>query len=466
MKTTTPDHSQPLRGTLTNRKMTMIAIGGVIGAGLFVGSGTAIAQAGPAVLVAYGAVALIVIFVMRMLAEMAVADPTTGSFSAYAHKHLGPWAGTTVGWLYAYQWCVTIGFEAVVGAALVNSMLPGIPTWLCALVLMASLIAVNLPRVESFGTFEFWFAMIKVGAIIAFLLIGALVILGLFPGTPAPGLDNLTGKGGFAPNGWAVVLTASMVVFFSFFGTEAVTIAAGEAKEPATAVRRGMQTVVWRILLFYIGSIIVVVTLIPWNSTDVIESPYVAVLESLNIPFASTIMNFIVLTAVLSCLNAGTYTSSRMIYSLATRGEGPRFLTRTNRSGTPIPAVLMASSVGLFTILANYFFPTEAVYEFLLASSGSVAALVYLIITITHLKARPTLLREHPEGLMVKMWAYPTLDIIVLIALVAVITGMAFTESTFQSLVLTLAVAAVVVIISLLWQRRRIAHSAQTEYAR
>ncbi|SMY01004.1 amino acid permease [Brevibacterium linens] len=455
MKTNKHDEDPSLRATLTNRKMTMIAIGGVIGAGLFVGSGTANAEAGPAVLLAYGAVALIVIFVMRMLAEMAVADPTTGSFSTYAHKRLGAWAGTTVGWLYAYQWCVTIGFEAVVGAALVNSMLPGIPTWLCALVLMFSLIAVNLPRVESFGTFEFRFAMIKVAAIVVFLLIGALVILGLFPGTPAPGLDNLTGQGGFAPNGWAVVLTASMVVFFSFFGTEAVTIAAGEAKEPAKAVRRGMQTVVWRILLFYVGSIIVVVTLIPWNSTDVIESPYVAVLDSLNIPFASTIMNFIVLTAVLSCLNAGIYTSSRMIYSLAMRGEGPRILIRTNRSGTPIPAVLMASSVGLFTILANYFFPTEAVYEFLLASSGSVAVLVYLIITITHLKARPTLLREHPEGLTVKMWAYPTLDIVVLIALLAVITGMAFTESTFQSLILTLAVAIVVVIISLLWQRRR-----------
>lgn len=453
MTKTTINETPQLRASLSNSKMTMIAIGGVIGAGLFVGSGNAVAMAGPAAVLAYGAVAVVVICVMRMLAEMAVAEPNTGSFSAYAHKHLGPWAGMTVGWLYVYQWCVTVGFEAIVGAALLQGMLPGLPTWLYALIVMFSLVAVNLAKVESFGTFEFWFAMVKVGAIVAFLVVGVIAILGLFPGVPAPGLSNLTGRGGFAPNGWGAVLTASLIVFFSFLGTETITIAAGEAENPARAVQKGMQTVIWRILIFYIGSMIVVVTLRPWDSAKVVESPFVAVLDSLHIPFAAVLMNFIVLTAVLSCLNAGLYTASRMLFSLAQRGHGPRILNRTNRHGTPVAAVLLASSGGLFTVLANYFLPTEAVYEFLLASSGSVVVVVYVMIVLTHLKARPRLLRDHPEGLKVKMWAYPLLDIFVLIALLAVITAMAFSEFTFQSLILTLLVTALVVVASVIYQQ-------------
>ncbi|MET3811519.1 amino acid permease [Arthrobacter sp. UYEF3] len=430
---------------MSNKQMTMIAIGGVIGAGLFVGSGSAVAEAGPAVLIAYSAIGLLVICVMRMLAEMAVADPDTGSFSSYAHKHFGPWAGLTVGWLYAYQWCVTIGFEAVVGASIVHGLLPVIPTWLAALLLMCALIAVNFAKVESFGTFEFWFAMIKVGAIFAFLLVGLAAILGFMPGVAAPGLSNLTGQGGFAPHGWGAVLSASLVVFFSFFGTEVVTVAAGEAKDPAAAVKRGMRTVLWRILLFYVGSILVVVTLLPWNATDVAQSPYVAVLNRLGIPFAGLAMNLIVLTAVLSCLNAGIYTASRMLFSLAERREAPKILARTNRNGVPVAAVIGASAVGLFTVVANYFFPTEAVYKFLLSSSGAVAVIVYVSITLTHLRARKRLEHEHPEGLSVKMWAFPVLDCAVLAALLAVIGGMAFSNSSRESLVMTLVVTAVIV---------------------
>lgn len=230
-----------LRGALANRQLTMIAIGGVIGAGLFVGSGKAIHLAGPAVLIAYTLIGALVVLVMRMLAEMSVAQPETGSFSSYAGRELGRWAGLSVGWLYAYHWCVVIGFEAIAGAAIANQLLPGVPTWLAALVIMAALMAVNFSRVESFGRFEFWFAMIKVAAIVAFLLIGLAAILGAAPSSDSPGLGNLTGHGGFAPNGWLPVLQASLVVFFSYFGTEAITIAAGEAQHPAEAVRAGMR---------------------------------------------------------------------------------------------------------------------------------------------------------------------------------------------------------------------------------
>lgn len=444
-----------LRPALGNRQMSMIAIGGVIGAGLFVGSGSAIKQAGPAVLVAYTVIGVLVVLVMRMLAELAVAQPDSGSFSSYASRELGPWAGLSVGWLYAYQWCVTVGFEAVVGAAITHQLLPSIPTWLAALVLMIGLIAVNFARVESFGTFEFWFAMIKVAAIVAFLLLGLAAILGAVPGTPAPGASNLTGQGGFAPEGWLPVLQASLVVFFSFFGTEVVTIAAGEAKDPALAVRRGINSVVWRILLFYIGSIALVVVLLPWNATAVTESPYSAVLDHLGIPHAGTVMNFIVLTAVLSCLNSGIYSSSRMLHSLAQRGEAPRMLARTTRFGVPAAAVVAASSVGLVTVVANYFLPTTAVYKFLLDSSGAVAVVVYLSIVVTHLRGRARLDRGGFRTRGVRMWAYPYLDVLALVVLLAVIGGMAASSGSRRSLMLTLLVTAITVVAGFIHQRVR-----------
>lgn len=452
---TTANGGTKLRPVLKNRQMMMIAIGGVIGAGLFVGSGTAISVAGPAVIVAYAAIGALVVLIMQMLAEMSVANPDSGSFATYATRHVGPWAGLSVGWLYAYQWFVTVGFEAAVGAGITHMLLPAIPTWLAALVLMMALIAVNFLKVEGFGTFEYWFAMIKVAAITVFLIIGVVAILGLFPGTPAPGLSNLTGQGGFAPLGWAAIVPASLVVFFSFFGTEAVTIAAGEAVDPPLAVRRGIKSVVWRILLFYIGSMVVVVTLLPWNSASVTQSPYVAVLDKLGIPNAGLIMNLVVLTAVLSCLNSGIYASSRMVHAMALRGEAPQVLTRVTKSGVPAWAVFLASAAGLLVVVANYFLPSAAIYVFLLESSGSVAVVVYLFIVVTHLRSHRRLEAEAgPSGLQVKMWAYPYLSILALITLLVVIGGMAFDSGTRRSLLLTLLVTASVVIIGLVRQYR------------
>jgi GABA permease len=454
-QTPTDPHGAQLQHALRRRQMSMIAIGGVIGAGLFVGSGSAIRLAGPGVLVAYVAVGAIVVLVMRMLAEMAVAQPESGSFSSYASRELGSWAGLSVGWLYAYQWCVTVGFEAIAAAVIIHKAIPAIPSWLAALIFLAVLIAVNLTRVKNFGEFEFWFASIKVAAIVIFIVLGVIAILGLFPGVPAPGLSNLTGQGGFFPNGGLAVLLATLVVFFSFFGTEVVTIAAGEATDPVSAVRRGMNSVVWRILLFYIGSIFIIVMLLPWNDAQVTQSPYVAVLNRLGIPAAATIMNIVVVTAVLSCLNSGIYASSRMLYSLALRKEAPQLLARTNRGGVPVGAVFLASSIGLLTVVANYFLPTEAIFNFLLSSSGAIAVVVYLCITVTQLRGRARLQRTYPGALTLKMWAYPSLTILVGLVLLAIIAGMAISPDTRESLVLTLAVTAIAVIAGLIRQRRQ-----------
>lgn len=454
-----------LSSGLGNRQMTMIAIGGVIGAGLFVGSGTAIAQAGPGVLIAYIGVGLIVVLVMRMLGEMAVAQPETGSFSSYASRELGPWAGLSVGWLYAYQWCITVGFEAIAGAAICHRLLPGIPSWTAALVFMAGLIGVNLIRVSSYGEFEFWFALIKVVAIVAFILLGIAALLGFLPGFASPGLSNLTEHGGFLPQGGMAVLLATLVVFFSFFGTEVVTIAAGEAHDPVQSVRRGMNSVVWRILVFYIGSMIIVLTLLPWNDTEITQSPYVAVLNRLGIPGAAGVMDVVVLTAVLSCLNSGIYASSRMVYSLASRGEGPRILARTNAQGVPVAAVLLASSIGLLTVVANYFIPTEAVFHFLLDSSGAVAVVVYLCIVATQLRGRRRLERERPEALSLKMWAFPYLSGVVGVVLLAIIVGMGVNSDSRRSLVLTLLVTAVAVTAGVVRQRRQTLPGAPSQPA-
>ncbi|HEX6444896.1 MAG TPA: amino acid permease [Streptosporangiales bacterium] len=443
-----------LSSSLGGRQMTMIAIGGVIGAGLFVGSGSAITKAGPGVLIAYAAVGLIVVLVMRMLAEMAVAKPETGSFASYADRELGPWAGLAVGWLYAYQWCVTVGFEAIAGAAIMHAAVPAIPSWLDALAVMVILVAVNLARVRSYGEFEFWFATVKVVAIVLFILLGVVAFAHLLPGFHSPGLSNMSAHGGFLPNGWFAVLSAMLIVMFSFFGTEVVTIAAGEAREPVRAVRRGLRSVVWRILVFYLGSILVIVTLLPWDNNQVTKSPYVAVLGHLGIPYAGAIMDVVVLTAVLSCLNSGIYSSSRMIYSLARHGEAPAVFGRTTHGGVPVWAVLLASSGGLLTVVANYFIPTTAVFEFLLSSSGAVAVVVYLVICATQLRGRARLQRESPETLTVRMWGYPYVTALVAVALLAIMVAMAVEKDTREELLLTLVVTVVAVLAGLVRQRR------------
>src|ERR671927_1314672 len=237
---------QQLSKSLKPRHLSMIAIAGVIGAGLFVGSGAAIQQAGPGILLAYMAAGIVVILVMRMLGEMAAANPETGSFSTYADKALGRWAGFSIGWLYAWFWIIVLGIEATAGAAIMHRWVPGIDQWVWALALMVLLTLTNLGSVKSYGEFEFWFASIKVTAIILFLLFGVAAILSLVPGVPAPGLSNLTGNGGLLPNGPGAALAGILVVVFAFFGAEIATIAAGESENPVEAVKKAVKSTVWR----------------------------------------------------------------------------------------------------------------------------------------------------------------------------------------------------------------------------
>lgn len=443
---------QQLSKTLKPRHLSMIAIAGVIGAGLFVGSGAAIQQAGPGILVAYAAAGVVVILVMRMLGEMAAANPETGSFSTYADKALGRWAGFSIGWLYAWFWIIVLGVEATAGAAIMHRWLPEVEQWQWALILMVLLTLTNVASVKSYGEFEFWFASVKVTAIIVFLLLGVVAILGFLPGVDAPGLSNLTGNGGFFPSGPGAVLAGVLVVVFSFFGAEIATIAAGESENPVDAVKKAVKSTVWRILIFYIGSVAIVVTLLPWNDASVAKSPYVAVIELFGIPGAGTIMDVVVLTSVLSCLNSGLYTASRMLFSLSTRGDAPKSWRKISKRGVPVSAVLASTVVGFVTVGLNYLAP-DTVFLFMVNTSGAIALFVWLVIAVSQLILRHRMGAAAKE-LDLKMWFFPYLTWLSIAAISALIIGMVIVPQTREALLLSVGLAAIVVAIGVYRYRK------------
>ncbi|MGP4000386.1 amino acid permease [Streptomyces sp. 8N706] len=444
-----------LKAGLKNRHLSMIAIGGVIGAGLFVGSASGIAAAGPGILLSYALVGAMVVFVMRMLGEMAAADPTSGSFSAYADRALGRWAGFSIGWLYWFFWVVVLAVEATAGAKILEGWVPAVPQWGWALIVMVVLTATNLASVSSYGEFEFWFAGIKVVAIAAFIVIGALAVFGLLPGAEneAAGFANLTGHGGFLPNGPGAILTGVLMVVFSFMGSEIVTLAAGESEDPQRAVTKATNSVIWRIGVFYLGSIFVVVALLPWDDASIVkDGSYVAALNSIGIPHAGQIMNVIVLTAVLSCLNSGLYTASRMAFSLGRRGDAPKAFARTNARGVPQAAILGSVLFGFVAVFFNYKWP-DTVFQFLLNSSGAVALFVWLVICFTQLRMRRIILRESPERLVVRMWLFPYLTWATAAMIGFVLVYMLTDEAGREQVILSTLVAALVVAIGALRHR-------------
>src|SRR5918911_905470 len=383
-----------LKKALNDRQLRMIAIGGVIGAGLFVGSGVVIRSTGPGSFIAYALCGFLIIMVMRMLAEMAVANPSTGSFADYARNALGGWAGFSVGWLYWYFWVIIVGFEAIAGAKIVQYWIPGIPLWLVSLVLLTAMTLTNLFSVSSFGEFEYWFAGIKVAAIIVFLALGAAFVLGLWPNKSAD-LSNLTAHGGFLPHGFAGITAAIVTVIFSMTGAEVATIAAAESKDPERAVAKAANSVIARIATFYVGSILLLVLILPWNDKTVAASPFVAAFTTMGLPYADDIMNAVVLTAVLSCLNSGMYTASRMLFVLAARREAPVGLITVNRRGVPVWAILTSTVVGYLCVIAAAVSP-NTVFLFLLNSSGAVILFVYLLIALSQIILRG---RTAPEKL-------------------------------------------------------------------
>jgi GABA permease len=426
---------------LKQRHLTMIAIGGVIGAGLFVGSGVVINETGPAAFLTYALTGVLIVLVMRMLGEMATANPSTGSFADYARRALGGWAGFSVGWLYWYFWVIVVGFEAVAGAKVLTYWFEA-PLWLLSLGLMLLMTATNLFSVRSYGEFEYWFAGIKVLAICVFLALGTLFVVGLWPGRGFD-LSNLTAHGGFFPKGVGAVFSGIVVVIFSMVGAEIATIAAAESPDPGRAIARATNSVVVRIAVFFVGSLFLLAVILPWNSAELGASPYVSAFTRMGIPYADHVMNAVVLTAVLSCLNSGLYTASRMLFVLAARREAPVRLITVNRRGVPVWAILTSTVVGFLCVVAAAVSP-DTVFLFLLNSSGAIILFVYLLIAVSQLILR----RRTPAArLAVRMWLYPVLTLVTIAAILAVLASMAVRDTTRSQLVLSLLSWAAVLVL-------------------
>ncbi|WP_329195265.1 MULTISPECIES: amino acid permease [unclassified Streptomyces] len=443
----------PLAGGLKQRHLSMIALGGVIGAGLFVGSGAGIAAAGPSIVLAYAVSGLLVMCVMRMLGEMSAANPASGSFSVHAERAIGPWAGFTAGWMFWTLLCVGVAIEGIGAAHIMTGWFPGTPSWMWVLLFMVLFTVGNLTAVKNFGEFEFWFAALKIGAIALFLGLGVLAVLGLLPGTASPGAANLVHEGGFLPKGTDGLLVGLLASVVAYGGLETVTIAAAESEDPVRGVARAVRTTMWRIAIVYVGSMLVIVTLLPWNDPAVVEDgPYAAALDHLGIPAAGQIMNVVILIALMSAMNANIYGSSRMAHSLVSRGQGPRALGKVS-GGVPRRAVLASSGFGFVTVLLSYWY-SDTLFAWLLNMVGGVILVVWGFIGVSQLVLRRRLEREAPGKLVVRMWGFPYLTWVALAGVAGVLVLMALGGDTRVQVVFTAGLTAVLAVVGRVRGRR------------
>lgn len=447
MATDKKNEHRSLKHGLTSRQVSMISIAGIIGAGLFIGSSNAIAKAGPAILISYLIAGTLVLLVMRMLGEMAIANPDSGSFSTYAARAIGPRAGFTIGWLYWWFWGLIIPVEAIAGADILHAWMPSIPSWALAFLIMIVLSATNLISVKNFGEFEYWFALVKVVAILAFIAVCSAAVLGFWPLAEVSGVQHLWNSGGFMPNGFGAVLGGVLVTIFSFFGAEIVTIAADETANPKEKIRRATNLVVYRIAIFYLFSIFFIVSLVAWNDPQLVKvGSFQRVLEVLNVPGAKLVVDIVVFVAVTSCMNSGLYTASRMLYSLAARGEAPEPVRRVSGSGVPTIAVLLSTLAGFVGCFVNYAFPGQ-VFGFLLSTTGAIALLVYLVIAISQLRMRAIMVREG-TAIEFKMWLFPWLTWFVIGLITLVLGYMLVSPSYRYETLLTAAVTGTILLIA------------------
>lgn len=408
---------------LSKAQITMIGLGGAIGTGLFMGSGIAIGYAGPAVVISYAIAAFIAVIMVFSLSEMAVMHPAAGSFGVYAETYLNPWAGYTVRYTYWACQVVAIGGEAVSAGTYMGFWLPGVPVWVWSLAFAAGIVFLNSRSVKNFGTVEYWFALIKVTAIILFILLGGAAILGV--AQPAVGFHNLTGlPGGFAPHGLTGIWMGVLMGIFSFIGVELIAVTAAETPDPKTAIPAALRSMTARLGLFYLVGLTILVSFIPWTQVGakvVSESPFVKVFQYAHVPYAAAIMNFVVLTAALSSMNANTYLTGRMLFSLSRGGYAPRQFGMLNRAGAPAPAVLFSGGVILACAMVSRLTPLAYNYLFGIALFG--ALFVWIVILASHLAFRR---RHRTEELAVRMPFFPVLQIVGLVLIGAILTTMGF----------------------------------------
>ena len=412
-----------LSRSLKSRHVSMITFGGIIGAGLFVGSSTAISTIGPAAVVSYALAGFLVLLVMRMISEMAMALPGVQTFPDFAREGVGNWAGFLVGWLYWYFWVVVIAVEAIAGAKIINGWFPQLAVWQIGVALMAVLTAVNLLSARSYGEFEFWFASTKVVAIIAFIVIAAAYAFGITsPGGPT--FANLTSHGGFAPAGVTAIFAGVATTIFSLCGAEIATLAAAESEAGAQTIARMTISVSIRILVFFVLSILMIVSVVPWNEIVVGVSPFAHALRVMGYPAADLVMNGIVLVAVLSCLNSGIYITSRAMFGLARNGDAPTACVKLSTARVPARAILIASLFSYGALAASVLSP-DKVFNFLVNSSGAIMLFIYLLIAWAQLRLRDRFEAKAPGDLKLRMWFHPYGTWAAMAGMIGVLTLMA-----------------------------------------
>lgn len=427
----------------------MMGLGSAIGAGLFVGTGTSIAAAGPGVLVSYAVAGLVVVAVMFLLGEMASAKPSSGSFSTYAEEGVGKWAGFAVGWTYWFMMIMVLGVEILAASAIMAGWFD-FPQWAIALTLIVMFAAVNLFGVKLFGEMEFWFAALKVAAIIAFLLIGVAALFGFVNAPDGTGISRLfNGEGGFFPTGASGVAAGLLAVMFAFGGIEIITIAAAEAENAHESIRKATFSILGRVLFFYLGSTFVVLTVLEWNDPALAGGAFVAVLESLNFPAAAGVMEFVIVVALLSAFNAQIYGTSRMAFSLSERGEGSAKLLAVSKNGVPYVSVLISVVFAILAVVAHMFEPQMA--TILLDAVGASLLIIWGFIALSQVKLRKA---YESQGLLrLKTWAHPWLGIVTIAALGAFGVLMMFDATARRNLLLACAIFAVITCVYFVRQR-------------
>jgi len=437
--------------SLESRHVTMITLGGIIGAGLFVGSSTTISQVGPAAVVSFGIAGLAVMLVMRMISEMASSLDGVQAFPDFARAGIGHWAGFLSGWLYWYFWAVVVAVEAVAGAKILAAWYPMFAEWQIGVALMLALTAVNLLSTRAYGEFEFWFSLIKVGAILAFIAIAGAWVLGLTNPAGAS-LANWTQHGGFAPNGWGLVLAAVASTIFTMCGAEIATIAAAESKESSKVIARLSLSVSARILIFYVITLALIVAILPWNGVVAGYSPFAATLEAIHVPGGKFIMTCLVLVAVLSCLNSSLYITSRTLFGLAKHGDAPQWLVAVNNRKVPARAIIAASLFSYAAYAAERLSP-NTVFSFLINSSGATMLLLYILCAAAQLRIRSQLEAKSPEKLQIKMWLFPWLTLATIAVMGAVLVFMGINPARQIELWTSLLVAGLFLIVFALKRR-------------
>ncbi|WP_190285261.1 amino acid permease [Clostridium sp. JN-1] len=428
--------NEDLERGLQGRHIQLIALGGAIGVGLFLGSATTIQQAGPSILFVYLVAGIMMFFIMRALGEIAVSYPVSGSFSAYATEFISPLAGYLTGWTYWFMWITTCMAEVTAVGVYVKFWIPSMPQWIPALLAVIIMTCINLIAVKAYGEFEFWFALIKVVTIIALIVLGAfMIIFGLGNGGKPIGISNLWSHGGFFPKGIGGAISSVVMVTFAFLGTELIGVTAGEAQNPEKTIPSAINKVIYRILIFYVGALFVIMAIYPWNEIGTTGSPFVLTFSKLGIAAAAGIINFVVLTAALSSCNSGIFSTGRMLYNLSLQGTAPKKFSELSKTKVPKNGIIISAGFLLIGVLLNYVVPSK-VFTYVTSVATFGAIWTWGVILVCQMKFRKRLTDEQVKKLKFPMIGYPYCNWIALAFLIFVVFMMFFNHDTLIALII------------------------------